>query len=53
MLELAKQCKNLDVFTHISTAYVNCNRKGYLDEIIYNPEHEVENIVKNIMSMSI
>jgi alcohol-forming fatty acyl-CoA reductase len=26
MLELAKECKHLDVFTHVSTCYVNCNR---------------------------
>ena len=32
MLELAMQCKKLKVFTHISTAYVNCTR-GNFDEI--------------------
>ena len=26
MLELAKECEHLDIFTHVSTAYVNCNR---------------------------
>lgn len=26
MLELAKECHNLEIFTHVSTAYVNCNR---------------------------
>ena len=25
MLELAQECKNIKVFTHVSTAYVNCN----------------------------
>lgn len=25
MLNLAKKCKKLEVFTHVSTAYVNCN----------------------------
>jgi len=26
VLDLAKECKNLKIFTHVSTAYVNCNR---------------------------
>ena len=30
MLELARECEHLDVFTHVSTAYVNCNRSGYI-----------------------
>ena len=25
MYELAAQCKHLEVFTHVSTCYVNCN----------------------------
>lgn len=36
VLELAKECKNLDVFTHVSTCYVNCDRDGYIEEEIYN-----------------
>ena len=35
MLELAKECKNLYVLTHVSTAYVNCTREGLIDEEIY------------------
>lgn len=35
MLELAKECKNLDVFLHVSTAYVNCDRPGMKEERIY------------------
>jgi hypothetical protein len=53
MLELAKECKNLDVFTHVSTAYVNCNRTGYIDEIIYNPGQNIDKLVKDVMAMSI
>ena len=32
MLELAHECKQLQVFTHVSTCYVNCNRPGGLIE---------------------
>ena len=49
MLALAKECTNLSVFTHVSTAYVNCDRRGYIDEIVYNEEDNVDQIVGNIM----
>ena len=45
MLDLAKECKILEVFTHVSTAYVNCNRTGYITEEIYNPDIDVDTIV--------
>lgn len=53
MLELAKECKNLEIFTHVSTAYVNCNRLGYIDEQIYNPNQDVKTLVGDIMKMSV
>ena len=34
MLELARSVKNLDVFTHISTCYVNCDQRGVIKEEI-------------------
>ena len=53
MLDLSKECKKLKIFTHISTAYVNCNRKGYCKEEIYNPDDDVESIVKNILNTDV
>ena len=38
MLKLAQTCKNLDVFTQVSTAYVNCNRQGVIEEKIYDED---------------
>ena len=35
MHDLVTECKRLEIFTHISTAYVICNRKGYIEEKIY------------------
>ncbi|EGG23421.1 hypothetical protein DFA_05553 [Cavenderia fasciculata] len=50
MLELAKQLKNLVAMVHCSTAYVNSNREGWLDEELpvldFNPEEMVELIMK-------
>jgi len=53
MLELAKECKNLAVFTQISTAYVNCNKKGYIDELIYESDQDIESLVRSIMAKNV
>jgi len=52
MLKLAKQCKNLSIFTHVSTCYVNCNRQGFVEEDIYDKDLDVENIVARFMAMN-
>ena len=54
MLKLAKQCKRLKVFTHVSTAYVNCDMKGGLiHEKIYEQDNiDFEQVVSKIMAMS-
>ena len=35
MLELARKVRKLDIFTHISTCYVNCDQRGLIKEEIY------------------
>ena len=41
LMELAKQCKKVKVFTHVSTAYVNYNfQKGDVEEKIYDDTKE-------------
>lgn len=53
MLDLAKECKNLEVFTHISTAYVNCDREGVIEEKIYDDgKTNVQKTIKEILEMS-
>ena len=53
MLELAHECKRLQVFTHVSTAYVNCNRpSGIVEEEIYDLDIDVEDTVKQLMAMN-
>lgn len=54
-MELSKLIKNLKVFTHVSSAYVNCNRPpGYVDEMIYESQDgTAESIVAKIMAMSV
>jgi len=38
MFELCLECKNLENFIHVSTTYVNCDRRGYIEEDIYDPD---------------
>ena len=53
MLELAQECKKLEIFTHVSTCYVNCTIPGGpVEEKVYNVENNAEKIVKRIMAMN-
>lgn len=54
MLDLAKQCKNIIAYCHVSTAYVNCNlaQDGFVEEEIYNKDQEVERMVSKFMQMN-
>jgi hypothetical protein len=36
MLELAASLKKLDIFTHVSTCYVNSDMQGLIKEEIYD-----------------
>jgi len=54
MQELAKECKNIEAFTHVSTAYVNSNmpNNSRVEEKVYDhasnvdPEEVIANIVR-------
>jgi hypothetical protein len=53
MLELAHECKQLQVFCHVSTCYVNCNRPGgKIEEDIYDQDMDVDERVKMLMAMN-
>jgi len=54
MLELAQECQKLETLTHVSTAYVNSNRKGFIEEKIYDLEkgEDPEDVVKEILRMN-
>ena len=32
MMDLATECKNLSIYTHVSTCYVNCEKLGFIKE---------------------
>ena len=54
LLDIAKQSVSLESFTHVSTAYVNSNREGQIDERVYPvPNNEdPEMLVSRIMRLS-
>jgi hypothetical protein len=53
MLELAQECKNIEVFNQVSTAYANCSQRGLISEKIYYKEGEqdFEEIIDQLMKM--
>lgn len=54
MHELVSQCPKVEVFVHVSTAYVNCNRKGFIEEKVYELDDKIDHdqILKNVLAMT-
>lgn len=51
MYSLAKRCKKLQNFLHVSTAYVNSNQKsGWIDEEIYSNDKDPEELLQSLIS---
>ncbi|CAD8153134.1 unnamed protein product [Paramecium octaurelia] len=49
-IALAQQIKNLENFIHISTAYVNSDKAGYIEEKIYDVNQEnLEQLVSQLL----
>ncbi len=53
LMELAQRCKNLQAFVHTSTAYVNSNRRGGIDEKLYPLGFEPEAILRKVKTMNV
>lgn len=55
MIQLAKECKHLNSFVHISTCYANAPRRGTVEEKIYPLElpkgEDVEDFCNRVMTM--
>jgi thioester reductase-like protein len=50
---LARKSKNLVNFVHISTGYVNCNRRGYIEEVVYPITRDPEQVVNEMLRLSV
>lgn len=53
VLDLAKSCKNLVAYVHVSTAYVNCIRKGWVEEKIYPMSQNPQSLLQELLNMTV
>lgn len=51
MIKLAHECKKLESFTYMSTAFSNCNRK-HIDEVFYPPYMDPYQLMKLVEELS-
>jgi fatty acyl-CoA reductase len=49
--QLAKQCEHILCFTHMSTCYVNSDKRGYIEEKIYEVDFDVEQHIDYLKSL--
>jgi fatty acyl-CoA reductase len=49
MLQLAAKCKHIENFMHMSTAYVNSNITGFIEERLYDDDRDVVKYVDELM----
>ena len=49
---MAGECKALQNFVHVSTAYVNSDRRGEIKEEIYETDQDPEEMINNLISMN-
>jgi alcohol-forming fatty acyl-CoA reductase len=52
VLKLAKECQKLECLCHVSTAYTNSNRRGFIEEKIYNLDRDPEEIINEVLQMN-
>ena len=54
MMSLAKECKKILSFCHVSTTYVNSNMgmDGDIKEEIYNQDQKIDQIVSELIQMN-
>ena len=52
VLALARECSKLKSFVHVSTCYVNSNRRGFVRETIYPCPYDPAEMYSKIKSMS-
>ena len=52
MFDLAKQAKHFESFLHVSTAYVNSDKLGLIEEKVYDIGIDPEEYIESLMKMS-
>ena len=53
MLDLAHGCRRLQIFTHVSTCYVNCEKKGFIKEQIYDIKEDSQEVIAKVSKLTV
>ena len=53
VVDLAKSCKCLHAFVQISTAYVNCDKEGWIQEQIYPYSGDPKEVLRSLLSIPV
>lgn len=53
VLKLAKACKHIKSFVQISTAYVNCDKEGWIEEKVYPIARDPRALLAELLSIPI
>lgn len=53
MQQLAKECPNIECYTHMSTAYVNSDKLGFIEEKIYDVDFDVEQHINYLKTLTV
>ncbi len=51
LMEIAKRCAQMQGFVHVSTAYVNSNRRGWIEEKLYPLGYDPEEMLARVREM--
>ena len=51
--DLVRRMKRIENFVHISTAYVNCNLQGWIEERIYELDQDPEKLINELLKIPI
>mmetsp|Transcript_7225 Transcript_7225/g.30754 ORF Transcript_7225/g.30754 Transcript_7225/m.30754 type:complete len:1117 (+) Transcript_7225:69-3419(+) len=50
LFAMAKKCRRLVAFTHISTAYVSCNMRGTIEETLYPLDFDASDVLQEMLN---
>jgi fatty acyl-CoA reductase len=51
MMDLAKQAKKVKNFVHVSTCYVNSDKRGWIEEEIYDSPVNARQLMEDILKI--
>ena len=53
LMEIAKRCAHMESFVHVSTAYVNSNRRGWIEEKLYPLGYDPDEMLHKVREMKV